>query len=237
VLTLGAYVDALRRDSSALADAAERDLTAKVPSCPDWTMADLVWHVGQVYEFWRQIAAGQLQDRSKVARRERPADPEIVAWLRTEASALAEVLAAADPSTPVYSWSAQKDIAFIQRRMPQETAVHRWDAQNAVGVPEPIDPALAADGIDEFFQLMMPSDPFTVERTTVALESTEGDAWTVTAQAGVELVRGARTADARARASASDLLLLLWRRRTPDGIEIDGDRSALERFLAITDLT
>jgi hypothetical protein len=43
--------------------------------------------------------------------------------------------------------------------------------------------------------------------------------------------------DITVRAPTSDLLLLLWRRVAPDGVEVDGERSALERFLAISDLT
>jgi hypothetical protein len=38
------------------------------------------------------------------------------------------------------------------------------------------------------------------------------------------------------RASSSDLLLLLWRRRGSEGLEVFGDRAALERFLARADL-
>ena len=57
---------------------------------------------------------------------------------------------AADPATPVWTWATQKNIGFIQRRMCQETAVHRWDAEHAGGRDHSIEPGLAVDGIDEF---------------------------------------------------------------------------------------
>ena len=38
------------------------------------------------------------------------------------------------------------------------------------------------------------------------------------------------------RSIRRDLLLLLWRRVAPEDVAVDGDRSALERFLEIADL-
>ncbi len=43
--------------------------------------------------------------------------------------------------------------------------------------------------------------------------------------------------DVSVMAPASDLDLLLWRRVPPADVSIDGDRSAVERFLGATDLT
>ena len=57
-----AYADSLRRDDERLLRAAQRRLSVPVPSCPDWTMADLVFHVGRVHSFWGQIVAGRLTD-------------------------------------------------------------------------------------------------------------------------------------------------------------------------------
>ena len=38
---------------SALADC---DLDARVPSCPDWNAADLLWHLGaEVQDFWAWV--------------------------------------------------------------------------------------------------------------------------------------------------------------------------------------
>ena len=42
--------------------AAESGLDLPIPSCPGWTMADLVWHLGEVHAFWGQVVAGKLTD-------------------------------------------------------------------------------------------------------------------------------------------------------------------------------
>ncbi len=50
----------------------------------------------------------------------------------------------------MWTWSPQQDVAFVIRRVTQETAVHRVDAERAAGRDHRIDPELAADGVDEF---------------------------------------------------------------------------------------
>jgi len=42
------YLIAIRLESEDFSQAARRDLTAAVPSCPGWTVADLVGHLGGV---------------------------------------------------------------------------------------------------------------------------------------------------------------------------------------------
>ena len=49
----------IRRHSAGLAAAARDNLDARVEHCPDWSVADLVWHVSGVHWFWGTIA-GEL---------------------------------------------------------------------------------------------------------------------------------------------------------------------------------
>ena len=128
-----AYADSLRRDDERLLRAAQRRLAAPVPSCPDWTMADLVFHVGRVHSFWGQIVAGRLTDARDAVETERPADDALLDWFRETCHSVADLFDHADPGDEVWSWSAQKDVAFVQRRMAHEAAVHAWDAVGAVG--------------------------------------------------------------------------------------------------------
>ena len=52
------FLAALDRDSAAFVDAcAVAGLGVPVPSCPDWTVADLLWHLTEVHDFWRTIVA------------------------------------------------------------------------------------------------------------------------------------------------------------------------------------
>ena len=238
-----AYLDALARDGDALAAAAELGpLDAAVPPCPGWTVADLVWHVAGVHWFWRRVVELRATGHDQVGPEpQRPADADLLACYRDGLERIHGVLAAADPATPVWTWAPQREVAFVQRRMAQETAVHRWDAEAASrAAPAPIEPALAADGIDEFFQF------FTAWRRdgaeplggSVHVHATDGAGeWLVT-ESGERLAvsREHRRADAAARGTASELLLLLWRRLTLDAVEVAGDRALLARLLARTDL-
>jgi len=235
------HVTALRREGALLADAAERaGLEAPVPSCPGWTAADLVWHVGEVHDFWRRIVEQRVTDRTEVSRElERPPDDELVAWYRDGLERLAGVLEAADPSTAVWTWTPEKHAGWVRRRMAQETVVHRVDAELAGGQVSPVDPALAVDGIDEFFQFWTPDrakDAAPLDGS-VYLHATDAEGeWLVTATGEqLRVTRGHAKGDAAARATASDLLLLLWRRGHGE-VEVHGDQAVLDRLLAHTDL-
>jgi uncharacterized protein (TIGR03083 family) len=228
------YVAALRRDGAALADAAT-DLTRPVPSCPDWTAADLVWHVGKVHDFWLQMAVGM--DPEARVEPKRPADPDLVPWFSEGVEALAALLARLDPAKPAWTWTSQRNAGFIQRRVAQETAVHAWDALAAAGRDEPIERGLAVDGIDEFLEFFLPAVPpdglgdlhlHTIDGPGEWLISPGTDSWVITR----EHAKGA----AAVRASASDLLLLLWRRKGVEVAQVFGDEELLRRFLASSKL-
>ena len=148
------YPAAVRRDGFALAEAAEAaGPAAPVAGCPGWDVAELVWHITEVHYFWGEIVAGGLQDPEMVPPLERPDGfPALLARFRAGVERLAAVLAAADPAAPVWTWARQKDAGFVIRHQAQETAVHRWDAEQAAGRAFTIDPDLAADSIDEFLE-------------------------------------------------------------------------------------
>jgi uncharacterized protein (TIGR03083 family) len=235
-----AYLGALESNGISLAAAAEGNLGALVPSCPGWNVGELVWHTGGVHHFWRTIAERRLQDWREVQDPQRPEDSELLAWYGHGLRALVETLESVDPSQQVWTWAPRGDIAFIQRRMAHETAVHRWDAQAAAGEPDPLEPELAVDGIDEFLDFMLPADPARLAEggESVHLHSTDAPGeWVITVTKGkLEVARTHGKGDVAARGPASDLLLLLWRRVSPSAVEVIGDDPALERFLARADL-
>ena len=66
-------------------------------------------------------------------------------------------LAGIDPDTPVWNWSPRPDAGFYFRRMLHETSVHRWDAENAVSDTRPVDGEQGRDGVDEFFDFVLPN--------------------------------------------------------------------------------
>lgn len=239
------FLAAVEREGEALAVAAERaGLGAPVPSCPDWRVADLVYHAGEVVHFWGSVVAERRTEEPEDAPPERPADADLLAWYRGQLASAAAALAAADPATPVWSWSPHGGSAgWVVRRMAQELAVHRWDGERAASEdPPPIDAELASDGIDEYLDHFA-SWPY---RDAVDLDGTvhlhctdvEGE-WLVRQPepgAGLTFTREHAKGDVAVRGPASDLLLALWKRRPLDGLDTFGDADVARRLIDRTDL-
>jgi uncharacterized protein (TIGR03083 family) len=230
------HIAALRRDGNRIATAVEGRLNRVVPSCPGWQVADLVWHVGIVHMFWRMVACGVLAGPEAWGEPDRPDTDGLLAWFVEGVDLTATTLAGLDPGTPAWTWGHRRDVGFIGRRVAQETAVHCWDAVTASGFDEPVEQALAVDGIDEFLDEVLPglSHDLAGPAHTICLYAHDsGDAWSVRAGEGsVSLDRSPGQAQATVTGTASDLLLVLWGRRSPSRVLVDGDITALQRFLA-----
>jgi uncharacterized protein (TIGR03083 family) len=237
------YVRAVEEQGGLLASAAADALDLPVPSCPGWTVARVVEHTGKVHRHVADRVRRGSTTAEDVVRVTAPEEPAVVPWFEEGVAALVEVLASADLDRPVWNWSetVPQTAAFWPRRMAQETAVHRTDVQLARGSADPIEPALAADGIDEFFEVCLPLDvdAFAGEGETVVLRATDAPAeWAVRAlPGGAEISRGTSPEPAATIAGgASDLLLVLWRRLGPGAVDLSGDRALVDRFVAAADL-
>jgi uncharacterized protein (TIGR03083 family) len=232
----------IEADTLALADAAEGHLTAAVPSCPGWSVADLVWHLLEVQHFWGEIVTGRVQDPATVPEAVRPAEARLIPELRAGVARLVTTLRGAEPTEPVYSWAARRDAGFVVRHQVQEAAVHRWDAEHAIGRESSLDAAAATDAVEEFLEI---STPFRADGAAAV----GGRLELVAVDTGIRWVAGedghgtarwerlaagahpaAQEADAVLRASASDLLLYLYRRRSAGALEVTGDVPVAERF-------
>ncbi|MBW3620570.1 MAG: maleylpyruvate isomerase family mycothiol-dependent enzyme [Actinobacteria bacterium] len=224
-----AYLDAIRSESEALLAAAAVDVSRPVPTCPDWTVADLLWHIGRIHHRWGRIAAEGVTDAAAAGALEtpeRPADDELVHWARTQADRLLEVLIDLDPDAPRWNWTgAPQTAAFIPRRMAHETAVHRVDAERAAGEASPVDAKLAADGIDEVLSVLVPArGDYDGPAGFLGIGETDTSrAWAVHLDPPqVGLVSPARV-PRRAQpieqlvGRASEVLLILWGRDAPKG--------------------
>ena len=232
----GRYLELLRNDGDALAAAAQRDLGARVPSCPEWDVAELVRHTGEVFRHKTAIVRrGGTASPEDIEREEGPAGDEVLDWYRDALDRLVETLTSKDPDEPAWSWAGHHRVAFWNRRMSQEAAVHRWDVENAVGDPGTIDAELAADGIDEFLGTFIPGDeiPYEGKAGTVHLHCTDvSGEWTVTLEQGrvPTYESGHSKGDAAVRGSAEDLLLFVWRRIEPERVEVLGDGGLVTDF-------
>jgi hypothetical protein len=154
------------------------------------------------------------------------------------------VLRAADPDARMWAWGPDNHVRFWSRRMLHETAVHRVDAELSLGVEPHIDPAVAADGIDEFLENLPRSRPLRGNGEQLQLVATDQpDHWTITRQPttftwthrhpGRQAHPDPRTPDPRTpdqpcpepapaptttvtvHATTTDLYLFLWGRRPP----------------------
>jgi uncharacterized protein (TIGR03083 family) len=236
-MTSEQHLAAIERDGAAFAAAAEGTFTAPVTSCPGWTQADLVYHLGEVHRFWTFIVERRASSPDGYEEPARPGDEDLLTWFRDGAAHVHGVLAGTDPATPVWTWSQQNDVAFVRRRMAQETAVHRWDAELAAGAPAPIDAALAVDGIDEFLDHFL-DPPGDGAAGSVHLHAGDapGEWWVAPAGDAWTIEREHRKGDAALRGSASDLLLALWRRVPRSQLDVVGDETAADRFLGHSNL-
>jgi uncharacterized protein (TIGR03083 family) len=225
-----------------LADAAEGNFDSAVVGCPGWSVSDLVWHVRGVHYFWASIVEGLVSNPDTVAEIARPeVEAELLADYRRGVDHLAAVLSSADQTAPVWTWSHQKDVAFITRHQVQEAAVHRWDAETAAGRDFKIEPDLAADSVDEFLEHSTVFRYDAAQPLGGALHLHAIDApgeWLITEDDDrhLRVERGHQKGDAALRATASDLLLMIYRRVGTGLGEIMGDTGVVERFLARTDL-
>lgn len=252
------YLDCLAADYRLLRDAASTaGLDSPVPSCPQWTVADLVSHTGEVYLHKATV----MRDKKwpdPWPPDDHPADP--FALLDLGYREVTAEFAVRQPDEPALTWyPPEQTVGFWIRRMAQETVVHRMDAELAAGqplTPAPVD--LAVDGVDEVLHrfLAYGSVEWPGEYATVKGGHLAGDAgedtihvragsasWTVrpTPQSvavtdgddGGAGDAGLRRAEVSAAPNA--MLQWLWGRAGDDAVTVTGDPewgAYLRRLLA-----
>ena len=170
-----------------------------------------------------------------------PRDDTVVEWFSEGVSPLHDALAALDPDAHVWNFSkGPQDGRFWPRRMAIETALHRWDGQDAHGRAATIDAELASDGMDEVLDvhvgLRLRGDGIDIGGSVhFHCTDTEGE-WTVHTDDGLARVtRGHTKGDVAVRGPASSLLLVQWRRIPADdpSLEIFGDHEVFTRWLTL----
>jgi len=240
------YATALIAENAAFADLLrDADLSIPVPTCPEWTLKELMRHVGRGDRWSAQIVA----DRSAVA-----VDPRAVAngapatgrdneiaWLLGGVPVLLEAVDATGAQTPVWTFLGPRPAGWWIRRRLHETAVHRADAVLALGGKFDLDPAIAADGITEYLEraaIRAPADRPLDPGHSLHLHATDTPGeWTILGcDEGIAVGREHAKATAALRGPARDLLLALVRRGGTDelGLEIFGDQGVWNGWLART---
>lgn len=223
--------------------AAATEPSLGVPSCPEWTVEDLVWHLGRVHWFWATDIETGAKSRDQLKPEELPKPeryPELVDWARSQLHRLLAVLEGTADGSPAWTWAADPGLhntGFIRRHQVQETAVHRWDLQfAALGHGDPIDAEAASDAIDEFLSVSLPFDvtPGKPLSGSVHLHCTDvpGE-WFVHPDGSVERVHA--KGDVAIRGSASGLLLALYRRIPVESLDVIGDPSVARQLVEHVD--
>ncbi len=246
MLTTEQCLQAITRYSAVFADSARGRLDAPVEHCPDWSVAGLVRHLTDVHWFWATIAEGRLAEPPEESLRPGPApEDRLVEAFEAGARRLVEVLAAADQSAPCWTWASRKDVAFVTRHQVQEAAVHAWDAAHAAGRQLTIEPAVAADAVEEFLTFSLAEESDAQEEDLPAfdgrlgLRATDtGDAWLVRDGAvpgSLQMSTGVPDGTAALAAPAADLLLWIYRRRDLPLGDVAAELVARFRALSGTD--
>lgn len=162
-------IDALttiREEAGRLAAALDAtDPEQKVPTCPEWTAADLLWHATEVPEFWSAVLAqGITTDEGATGLDEsatpRPDDLEELQQRRGAAvDGLLEQLGAHTDDEPAWFWfSEQQDVGVIRRMQLHEVTIHRVDAELTAGRPvTAIREDVAHAGLDHVLEVMWPA--------------------------------------------------------------------------------
>lgn len=231
------FLDAFRREGDAFTAAAHAaGLDAAVPTCPGWSVADLVGHVGRLHRWMTAIvAAGPAATPPEGAVPDLPARDQLLAWFEDGRAVAADALAAAGPQRACWSWTDDHTSGFWARRQTHELAIHRVDAQAAAGTVEPVEHDLAIDGIQECFDMLAfrrHPERRRGQGETVHLHCTDGQGeWFVRLDPdGFIVTREHAKGDVAARGRASDLLLFLWGRAEVDALEVFGDAALLVRW-------
>lgn len=208
--------------------------TREVPSCPGWDVETLVGHLGRVHRWVTSMVRSQSPERLPFPPRPERVDSQ---WFEEGVTELTAALEEAGPDVAMWTFPGGGNTTrFWFRRQAEETAVHRWDAELAVGTPRPIETEVALAGIDELLDVFFAARKV-VLGGTLRFEATDSPhgSWVVANDdEGALLVgHGHDVGDVTLRATASDLLLWLWGREVPESaLHVAGDEALLDQWRA-----
>jgi uncharacterized protein (TIGR03083 family) len=245
------YSVALVKENRLFGDLIRRaDPALPVPTCPEWTIQQLFRHVGRGDRWAAQIVAEQRDaplDPRTVSGGKPPADPEqAIEWLHEGAQLLIDAVDKTGPTAPVWTFTGPRPAAWWIRRRLHEATVHRADAALALGLPYELGPALAADGISEWLDIIgqtrgdgpAPLDAGGTLHLHASEDTLDGAGeWSISLDGDALVWDNSHTkAGAAVRGRAVDILVALTRRQSSAeaGVEVLGDQSIWDTWLERT---
>lgn len=212
---------------------ASTGLDAPVPTCPGWTVRDLLAHQGGVHRWATAVIVGDPEGARDIEpfEQEGLAQADPVAWMVGGAATLLRALEAApaDLKALVFLRDAPSAREFWARRQCHETTIHAVDALSANhgGMPPAhlaqISAPLAADGIDELLTGFLPRPKYHLRNDVpmrIAVRPSDVELAWIVEVSPEPLVTTRHTADAveldgadvTFRGTAVELYLGLWNR-------------------------
>lgn len=159
------FVAHVRRESQTFLDALRTtEPDAPVPTCPEWSAADLLWHLGEVQMFWSMVVNQRITDGDEAdaadASQKRPDDWDgLIDYFTNANTELLEGLTNTPSDVAAWTWWTEQTVGFIKRRQAHEALIHRIDAEITAGTLTAIDTPLASDGVDEVLRIMHGGEP------------------------------------------------------------------------------
>jgi uncharacterized protein (TIGR03083 family) len=238
-------IEQLALQSEALAGLASGSgLDQAVPTCPGWSVAEVIRHVGGAHRWGISVLDGGEAPSSRPVGEPEVDQAELVPWFRDGLAELLGRLRTTLPDAPTWTPVPSGRAGWWTRKLVVETALHRWDAEAALAgstrtMIDPVPISVAADGIDEYvddFLLGLVARAKGAQpRGRVGLAASNGSMrWSVDLGAASAASGGGGSVSSagvtQVEGSASDLLLWLWNRlpRPLECLIVTGDPGVVE---------
>ena len=217
-------------------------LDVQVPTCPEWTLLDLVHHLGEGRHAWAATVAAGPTATAKSAAEDAPTAPQereaMLAWLAESTRELVDALREAGPDRGCWTWwgasQSPRTCGAVARHQLQQIAVHTYDAQVTVGSPQPLPAEVALDGVEEFLSTCVATtSAWPHKPTAFDFHATEGRSWRLTLDdTGARVTRlpvvGPDAPGVSVHGTANELVLFVYDRIPGDTLRIDGDATLFD---------
>ena len=160
-LSLHEHMAALEASGARLGDyAAEAGLEAPVPTCPEWTVRELVAHQAMVHRWATAHIRGDDPDQSPTQTQILESVTDLVPYYREGLAGVVAALGDAPPGLEAMTFlkDAPPPREFWARRQAHETTIHMVDVQAALlgacstSGEAALEVSLATDGLDELLR-------------------------------------------------------------------------------------